>query len=143
MISDKLSEIDPELKKSFAKVIKENNDIGMFKYLGVKTEQLEDGTLKIGTYKPSYNMNANSGISIPYSMFGLNEDELLRNVKVINGNFILDNKNKLFDSRITKFPQSLEQVTGKISCKQEQYERFGADIDRVLGGDKSRLIIHS
>lgn len=143
MISDKLSEIDPELKKSFAKVIKENNDIGMFKYLGVKTEQLEDGTLKIGTYKPSYNMNANSGISIPYSMFGLNEDELLRNVKVINGNFILDNKNKLFDSRITKFPPSLEQVTGKISCKQEQYERFGADIDRVLGGDKSRLIIHS
>lgn len=143
MISEKLNEIEPELKKSFAKIIKENNDIGMFKCLGVKTEQLEDGTLKIGTYKPTYNINSNSGISIPYSMFGLNEDDLLHNVKVINGNLILDNKNKLFNSRITKFPPKLEQVTGRISCTKEQYELFGADIDRVLNGDKSRLIIHS
>ena len=74
-------------------------------------------------------------------MFGLNEDILLSNVRVIDGNLILHNKNKLFNSRITKFPPMLETVTGKIQCTTEQYERFKPDIDRLIGNDRSKLVI--
>ena len=115
----------------------------MLKYLNIDVKQLENGMYEIGTYRPSYNINQNSGITIPYSMFGLNEDDLLKNVKVINGNFVLYNKNSLFNSRITTFPPNLEAVTGKIHCTAEQYEKFGADIDRVVGNNKSRVLIYS
>ena len=143
MISEKLNEIDPVLKRSFYKAIKENDTLAMLKYLNIDVKQLENGMYEIGTYRPSYNINQNSGITIPYSMFGLNEDDLLKNVKVINGNFVLYNKNSLFNSRITTFPPNLEAVTGKIHCTAEQYEKFGADIDRVVGNNKSRVLIYS
>ncbi len=142
MISEKLSEVDPILKRNFAKTIKLNDDFGMFKALNVDIKVLEDGMYEIGTYRPVYNLNQKHGISIPYSMFGLDEDILLQNVRKINGNLILDNKNSLFNSRITKFPPKLESVSGRISCNKEQYQKFGADIERVIGGDKSKLIIH-
>ena len=87
-------------------------------------------------------MNVNSGISIPYSMFGFNEDDLLKDVKIIRGNFILDNKNPLYNSRITQIPQNLEQVTGRIVCNANQFEKFADDIRRVTGGDMSKVIIH-
>ena len=54
----------------------------------------------------------------------------------------LNNKNKIFESRIKQFTTDLEQVTGKIHCTTEKYERFAADIDRVIGNDKSKLVIH-
>ena len=141
MISEKLSETDA-LKRSFAKAIKDNDDMLMFEFLGVKTKPLEGGALEIGTYRPVYSLNSKSGITVPYSMFGLNEDDLLAHVRVINGDLVLNHKNKIFESRITKFPPELEQVTGKIHCTTEQYERFAADIDRVIGNDKSKLVIH-
>ena len=126
MISEKLSETD-DLRRTFAKAIKDNDDMLMFEFLGVKAEPLEGGALEIGTYRPVYS---------------LNEDDLLANVRVINGDLILNHKNKIFESRITKFPPSLEIVTGRIHCTAEQYERFAADINRVIGDDKSKVIIH-
>lgn len=142
LISEKLNESSDVLKKTFVKAIKDNDDFAMFKFLGINAKQAENGLLEIGSYKPSYTMNANSGISIPYSMFGLNEDDLLRNVQVINGNLVLHNKNSLFSSRITKFPPNLESVTGRVVCSAEQYEKFGAEINRVVGNQKGKIIIH-
>lgn len=142
MISEKLNETSPIFKKTFAKAIKDEDNFAIFKFLNVDTKYTPDGKLEISGYKPSYNMNANSGISIPYSMFGFNEDDLLRDVKVINGNFVLDNKNPLYNSRITQFPPNLETVTGRIICNANQFEKFGEDIKRVTGGDKSKVIIH-
>lgn len=143
MISEKLNEVNDVFKKSFAKAIKENDAPAMFEFLGVKTTELSDGKLKIDGYKPSYNIKANSGISIPYSMFGLNEDNLLNSVEVINGNFVLHNKNSLFSSRITHFPPNLKIVTGKVTCSMEQFENFKSDILRVVGNDKNKIIIHN
>ena len=140
MISEKLNEELPELEKTFAKAIKDSDSYAMFKYFGVPVEKGQDGLLEIGTYRPSYILNKDSGITIPYSMFGLNEDDLLKNVQVINGNLILDfPKNKLFNSLITEIPSSLEKVTGKIECSQAQYEKFGADLERLAPG---RVVVH-
>lgn len=141
MISEKLSEVDG-FKRTFAKAIKDEDDISMFNFLGVKTKLLDaDAGLEIGTYRPIYSLNPKSGINVPYSMFGLNEDSLLSFVKVIDGDFILTHKNKIFESRITKFPPRLENVTGKIYCSAEQYQQFADDINRVIGNDKTKLII--
>ena len=142
MISEKLNEVLPDSKMSFAKAIKENDGAAIFKFLNVPVKQLDDGMLEIGTYRPSYSLNLKSGISVPYSMFGLDEDMLLKNVKVINGNLVLDAKLNVFESRITKFPPNLEVVTGRIICTKEQYAKFKPDIDRLIETDKRKLVIH-
>ena len=139
-ISEKLIE-KSENKKTFNNAINEKNSEQIFKHLGVKTESLEDGFLKIGTYKPHYVFNKDSGIIVPYSMFGIDENALLKNVKEIDGNLVLTNKNPLFSSKIVKFPPNLETVTGKIICSSKQYEQFASDIDRVAGGNKFKIII--
>ncbi len=141
MISEKLNETLPNMKSTFMKAIKDNNSFAMFKHLGVDVKYLDDKTLQIGTYRPSYILSATRGITVPYSMFGLNEDILLSNVKVIDGDLILYNKNKLYNSLITKFPTKLEEVTGKIVCTAGQYERFKADIDKLIGNNMSKLVI--
>lgn len=143
MISDKLNEVDEVTKHSFAKVIKNNDAVGMFNFLGVPTETLEDGMLKIGTYKPVYSLNAKSGISVPYSMFGLDENVLLDSVKVIDGDLNLYHRNKLFESRLSHFPANLEEVTGRIHCSAKQYEQFAEQIDKLVGNSQSKLIIHN
>lgn len=141
LISEKLNETFPELQKSFARAIKDNDTVSMFKYLGIKIKKGNDGLLTIGTYRPSYNLNNESGISVPYSMFGLNEDDLLKDVKIIDGNLVLCNpKNKIFDSLITHFPQNLEKVNGRIECSRAQYEKFGADLERVA---QNKIFIHN
>lgn len=141
LISEKLSQNDEVLNKTFIKAIKENDDYAMLKFLGVDVKQIDGNNLEISTYKPSYNINKNSGISIPYEMFGLNENNLLRNVKIINGNFVLHNKNSLFNSRITQFPPNLETVTGRVICSAKQYEKFGEDIRRVVNNQMNKIII--
>lgn len=143
MISEKLNEVSDVSKKSFAKAIKEKDSEAMFGFLGQKVQQLDEGLLSIDSYKPTYTINHNSGISIPYSMFGLDENDLLRNVKVINGNLILDNKNPLFSSRITEFPPNLETVTGRIVCSKAQYQKFADDINRIAGNIPGKVIVHS
>lgn len=141
-ISHKLNEVDPQTKKSFARVIKENNPQEIFKFLGVKTKQTDDGLLEIGTYKPSYN-TGKGGIIVPYSMFGIDEDDLLKNVGKISGDLILDNVSSVQNSRITKFPPNLQSVKGKVCCTKEQFERFHEDIMRVIDGQTNRLYVHT
>lgn len=143
LISEKLNETSPELKKSFAKAIKEKDDVAMLKYLGFNVTSLPDKTLEISGYRPSYTIKSDSGISIPYSMFGLNEDDLLQNVRVINGNLILDNRNSIFNTSITKFPPRLEIVSGKVSCTSEQFEKYKNDIMRVVGNNPSKIVVHN
>lgn len=141
MISEKLNEVSPISKKSFAKAIKDNDSLAMFEFLGVKAQELEDGTLVIEKYKPSYTLNSNSGISIPYSMFGLDEDMLLQNVRKIDGDLVLSNKNFLFGSRISKFPPNLEEVTGKVICSAKQFENFKDVILKVVDNNPRRILV--
>ncbi len=143
LIAEKLGEYDEVLGKTLDKAIKDGDDYAVFKFMTGKVRELENGKLEIGTYRPSYNADTNSGISVPYSMMNINEDALLQNVEVINGNLILDNKNPLFNSSITVFPPSLKTVTGKVSCTQEQYQRFGEDIRRVTGNNPAKIIVHN
>ncbi len=143
LISEKLAEFDETLGKTLEKAIKDDDAFAIFKFMNGKVKTLENGKLEIGTYKPSYVANANSGISVPYSMMGINEDVLLKDVEVINGDFILDNKNSLFNSSITEIPPSLKTVTGKIVCTKEQYQRFAAEIDKLTNGNSRKLIIHT
>lgn len=141
MISEKLNEVDSDTKKTFAKSIKEQDSASIFKYLGIETKVLPDGCLEIENYRPAYLLDSEKGISVPYSMFGINEDSLLRNVKVINGNFVLNhNKNSLYNSRITEFPPNLEQVKGRVVCNSEQFEKFGDDINRVVNNSQRYII---
>lgn len=144
LISKKLKEALPDTKPpyTFSKAIKENDTPAVFKFLGVNAKTLDNGMITISDYRPSYSIDKNSGLSIPYSMLGLNEDELLKNVCKIEGNLVLDAKQKIFNSRITTFPPNLECVTGKVLCSAEQYEKFGADIERVVNGNKSKIIVH-
>ena len=97
--------------------------------------------MEISSYKPNYSLDLKSGLSVPYSMLGVNEDVLLKNVEKIDGNWVLDNKNQLFNSSITTFPPSLKTVNGRIVCSQKQFDKFGADFQRVLGNN-GKIIVH-
>ncbi len=141
LIGEKMSEHRPELGKSFEKAVKEDDTYTLFKYLDKKVKQTEDGKLIIDTYKPSYLANAQSGITIPYSMMGINEDTLLHDVKEINGDLILYNKKHLYNSSIREFPQNLEKVSGKIVCSQAQFEKFRDEMKRVVKADRD-IIVH-
>jgi hypothetical protein len=144
LISEKLNETIPDVKPSynFARAIKDENAPAIFHFLKVPLKQLEDGMYEIGSYRPVYSLNPKSGISVPYSMFGINEDELLKNVKIIRGNLTLDAKQKIFESTLKEFPKNLETVTGRVICSAAQYKMYGADIERVVGGNKAKIIIH-
>lgn len=139
-ISEKLNEENP-LGKTLAQSIKTNDNFSIFEFFGIKAERLKGDKLKIGTYKPTYIMNRDKGQVIPFSMFGLNEDELLANVSIIDGNLILRGNSSLFNSTIRNFPPSLKKVTGKVYCTKQQYERFRTDIERVVGGDKNKIFV--
>ena len=141
LISKKLSEFRPELGKSFEKAIKEDDSYAIFKYLDKKVSKDVDGKLVIDSYKPHYVSDKNSGITLPYNMIGINEDSLLKDVRKIEGDLVLDNKNKLFSSSIKEFPKNLDSVSGKVVCSKEQYEKFGDNIQRVIK-DKRNIIIH-
>ena len=143
LIAEKLSQYSEELGKNFEKAIKENDNYAIFKFLGKDVERISftDDSLVIDSYKPTCLVNATSGISIPYSMMGIVEDNLLSSVKVIDGNFTLFHKNPLFASSIQQFPPKLETVTGKVICSKEQFDRFADDILRVVGNDKNRIIV--
>lgn len=143
LISKKLNEQAGVSGKTFARAIKENDTQAMFDALGVKNQKIDGDLLEIATYKPSYNLVQTSGITAPYSMFGLNEDDLLADVKKIDGNFVLYNKNPLYNSLITHFPSKLETVTGKIECTKKQYEKFGEDMLRAVDGKADRIIVHN
>lgn len=141
LISEKLSEHSAELGKNFEKAIKEKDNFAIFKFLNKNVEKLSDGTIEIDSYKPTYLANAQSGISIPYSMMGINENNLLNNVSKINGDMVLFHKNPLFASSLKTFPQTLQTVGGKVICSETQFNMFKNDILRVVGNDLNRVII--
>ncbi len=141
LISEKLAQKDKRSGKALYKAINENDAQVVFASLGTNTEQLENGLLKIGTYKPSYNFDAERGFKIPYSMFGINEQELLSKVEIIDGDFYLKGKKELYNSNITQIPQSLKRVTGKIVCTKTQFEKFHDDLIRLVDGDTNRIFI--
>ena len=86
-------------------------------------------------------LNKKSGITVPYSFLGIDEDALLENVSVIDGDLILTNKNNVFDSTISQFPPNLKTVNGRIECSKMQYEKFKDDFLRVVK-DPSYINIH-
>ncbi len=141
LISEKLSEYSDALGKNFEKAIKENDNFAIFKFLDKKVYQQPDGTFAIDSYKPTCLINAKSGISVPYSMLGINEDLLLSNVSKIAGDLTLCHKNPLFESSLKVFPQSLQSVSGKVICNLEQYSRFEKDILRVVNNNPYKIII--
>ena len=141
LISEKLSEHSDILGKNFEKAIKENDNFAIFKFLGKSVDRMPDDTLVIDSYKPSCLVNAKSGISIPYSMLGINEDALLGSVSKISGDLTLCHKNPLFASSLKVFPQSLKRVSGRVVCTQEQFSKFKEDILRVVNNDTSRIIV--
>lgn len=141
IISDKLTELRPDIGKTFEKSLKENDSFAIFKYLNKSVKCLDDGSYELSGYKPTYVADKNKGITLPLNIMGINEDKLLENVSVINGDLILDNKDYLFNSHITKFPEKLKKVTGKISCNKKQYEQFKDDIDKLIQ-NKNMLLVH-
>lgn len=141
MISEKLNEKDIETGKTLFTAIKDGEIKSVFKMLGVEVKSLKNGHLKINGYKPSFNIDPIHGHTIPYSMFGIDENELLKSVEIIDGNFILYNKNKVYNSTISKFPPNLKTVTGKIVCSREQFEKYQDDILKVVGGNIEKVMI--
>ena len=65
-------------------------------------------------------------------MMCVDEDVLLSNVEKINGDMILNNKNKLLESTISTFPPKLKEVKGRICCTSKQFEQFGEDMKKVV-----------
>lgn len=142
MIADKLAQHDELFDKTLDKAIKEKDSFAVFSMLGKKVEHKSDNTLEIETYKPIYVADKQKGITIPYSMMGIEEDVLLRNVSKIKGDMMLYNKNFIYNSQIKEFPQKLEEVTGKVVCNQKQYDKFAEDINRVVNGDSKRIVVY-
>ena len=141
LISEKLAQHSNELGKNFEKAIKENDSFAIFTFLNKQVDKMSDGSMIIDSYKPTCLLNAQSGISVPYSMLGINEDKLLSEVSKITGDFTLYHKNPLFMSSLKAFPPKLESVSGKVICSESQYEKFGEDIRRVVNNEMNRIII--
>ena len=141
LISEKLLEQRPNLEKSFEKALKTDDIPMVFEYLDKPMKVLDNGTYEIKGYKPTYLADKNKGITLPLNMMGVNEDKLLENVSVVRGDLILDNKDVLLNSHITKIPEKLEKVTGKISCNRAQYEQFGDRLQQVAQNPKA-ITVH-
>lgn len=141
LISEKLSEQRPNLEKSFEKALKTDDIPMVFEYLDKPMKVLDNGTYEIKGYKPTYLADKNKGITLPLNMMGVNEDKLLENVSVVRGDLILDNKDVLLNSHITKIPEKLEKVTGKISCNRAQYEQFGDRLQQIAQNPKA-ITVH-
>lgn len=131
MIADTLLKTDPVSGKTFSKAIKDNDTESIFRMLGKDLILTGEDKYTIDSYRPQFLLNKKSGITVPYSFLGIDEDALLENVAIINGDLILNNKNPLFNSTITKFPPNLKMVSGRVYCDKDQYEKFKDDIIRV------------
>jgi len=142
MIAEKLAQNNEKAGKSLSRAIKEKDTPAIFKILNYEITYTPDGKYKIGSYRSKYNLDKNSGIVVPYSFMGIDEDVLLSNVETIDGNLNLCDKNPLFNSRVTVFPPNLKRVTGRIVCSREQYDKFGDDIKRVID-DENKIFCHS
>lgn len=141
LVADKLAELNPVVDKTLTNAIKEKDCYSIFKILGKAVEASEDGFLTIDTYKPTCLLDSKSGITIPYTYMGIDEDALLSKVDVIDGDLFLYNRNPVFNSYITKFPENLKSVKGRILCTKEQFEKFKDDMLRVVA-NKSQISVY-
>lgn len=132
LIAQKLSESNPKIGKTLLKAIRDKDFYAIFAILGQDVKFNLNNVCEIGTYKPQILLEAKSGIVAPYAFAGIDEDFLLSRVEKIRGDFYLCNKNSLFNSRITKFPPELKQITGCVICNEEQYKRFEKAILNVV-----------
>ena len=87
-------------------------------------------------------LNKQSGITVPYSYASIDEDFLLEKVSKINGDLILYNKNKLYNSSLSNFPPKLHTVTGRVYCTRKQFEKFQPAIIEAVNNDMSRILIY-
>jgi len=141
LISDKLSQKDVVSGKTFFKAIKEKDFQTIFGFLGINAQKTESGMFRINNYRPVYPLDSTHGFAIPYSMFGVNENELLSLVEVIDKDLVLNNKNQLLSSNINAFPKNLKYVGGRIYCNKMQYEMFKDDILKVVDNNKSKICV--
>ena len=141
LIAEKLSQTDLESGKNLFRAIKDKDNEVIYRMLGKQIKTTPDNKYIIPTYKPQVLLNKKSGITVPYSFLGIDEDALLENVSVIDGDLILTNKNNVFDSTISQFPPNLKTVNGRIECSKMQYEKFKNDFLRVVK-DPSYINIH-
>lgn len=133
LIAEKMNEINPAIGKSLGEAIKDKDDKTVLQIIGQKIKYTPEGLFEIGTYKPQFLLREKGGIVVPYSFMGIDEDQILSKVEKIDGDLILYNhSNKLFSTTITTIPPNLREVTGRVVCSKEQYERFKEDIHRVV-----------
>ena len=141
MIAEKLIQHYPIVGKTLSKALTDKDFASVFKILGHNVETTEGGLLNIETYRPQFLLDSRTGISVPYAFMAIEEDELLKKVEKINGDFILHNRGKVYDSTITTFPPNLKTVTGRIICTREQYKLFKEDMLKVVS-DPSMIKVH-
>ena len=140
LIADTLLKIDNNIGKSLQKAIRDKDAINILRITKHDVKFTPEGNFIIDEYKPQYLLDSKSGIVTPYSFLGIDEDLVLGNVEVINGDLVLFNKNKIFNSRITKFPEKLRSVKGRIVCSKEQYEKFKDDMLAVVQ-NSSQIVV--
>ena len=152
LIAEKLKEVDLISGLSLAGAITKRNDFAMLNLLFQNVEPqigtsvlMYDSTkkplFKIPSYKPYVLLDIKKGIKVPFSYLGIDEDVLLANVYMIEGDWNLYVKGDLYNSRITTFPKNLKKVSGKIVCTEEQYKKFGENMLKVVS-DPKKIIIH-
>lgn len=141
LIAQKLYEVNQKTGKTLFKAIREKDYQAIFTILGKDVKYNSKGECSISTYKPQLMLNSKSGIVVPYSFAGIDEDLLLSNVVTIDGDFCLFNKNSVFSSCITKFPPKLTRVNGRIICTAEQYEKFKKSMLKVVQ-NPSQICVH-
>ena len=142
LIAEKLSEHNEEVGKTLSKALKDKDSFSVLRILGQNVTSAPDGTYEIGTYKPILMLNKQSGITVPYSYASIDEDFLLEKVSKINGDLILYNKNKLYNSSLSNFPPKLHTVTGRVYCTRKQFEKFQPAIIEAVNNDMSRILIY-
>ena len=97
--------------------------------MGIETEELEDGTLKIGTFNPSELesfMLLRSYVPNPFEAMGINEEDFLDGVSVVDGDLNFAETN-------IKIPKTIEKVKGNIFLKDSNLVSLGS-IEKVGGG---------
>ena len=121
----------------------------IFKALGIKTKELEDGTLKIASYNPNELESfalLRSYTEDPFSAIGIDEEDLLDGVSIIVGDLNLQNTNittiktvkkiggdVILENSNLKSLGSIEGVRGNVYAHNSKLKSLGNLI--VIGGD--------
>ncbi len=110
------------------KITKAKNKKEIFEILGIEAQELEDGTLKIGTYNPSELENfllLKSYVSDPFEIMGISEEDFLDGVSFVDGDLNLAGTN-------IRIPKTIKKVKGDILLKGSKLLSLGS-IEKVGG----------